>query len=427
MANFICKVLTPQGQIVKLKVSEKDKISCLKKLKRNGMTPIDVKKSISIFSKDKKKILNANVLSKTNKKSKKEYEILLSNKVSLAEVKEFTKTFYLLKKSNFTNSHALITIINNTNNVVFKNCLREILKAVDDGKYMYKVMKEYKNIFPLVYVNFIKTGELTGVLEESLKYAITYLEDDEKIRSKITNILVPNIFMFLGIIIVIIASILIGIPNLQNLILSNGSKIVLPKVTVAVSTILTILIRSWYVWFILIAIGIGILIKYISTKDGKYKFDKFLYSNGLVGKIYYLSDFTRIMRSIYLNLQNKMRVEDALEISKNVTKNTHMQKTIEKAISNLYVGKSWLDPFEEEKILTTVTTELLKKGFSTKSEQTVEHTINYLDKRLEEEIENLLKKTLEISYIIVGVALLTFLVIVFIPYLQILLSQFLFI
>ena len=427
MANFICKVLTPQGQIVKIKVNEKDKISCLKKLKRNGMVPIDVKKSFSIFKKDKKRNLNSKILSTTSKKNKKQYEIPISNKVSLSEVKEFTKTLYLLKKSNFTNSHALITIINNTDNVVFKKCLRDILKSIEEGKYMYKVMKEYKNVFPLIYVNFIKTGELTDNFEDSLKYAITYLEDEEKIRSKITNILVPNIFMFFGIIIVIAVAILIGVPNLQNLLLESGSKTALPKVTVIVSKILIVLIKTWYIWVISIVIGVSILIKFSSTKDGKYRLDKFLYSNGLVGKIHYLLDFTRIIRSIYLNLKNKMRIEDALEISKNVTKNSYMHNTIEKSISNLYVGKSWLEPFEEEKILSTVTTELLKKGFSIKSEQTIQSTINYLDKKLEEEIEIFLKKILEISYIIVGLTLLVFVLIVFIPYLQILLSQLLFI
>ena len=52
MQNFICKVLTPQGQIVKIKMTEEDKITCLKKLKKNGMTPISVESSTE-FSKTK--------------------------------------------------------------------------------------------------------------------------------------------------------------------------------------------------------------------------------------------------------------------------------------------------------------------------------------------------------------------------------------
>ena len=35
MDSFICKVRTPQGQITKVNMQEKDKITCVKKLKRN--------------------------------------------------------------------------------------------------------------------------------------------------------------------------------------------------------------------------------------------------------------------------------------------------------------------------------------------------------------------------------------------------------
>ena len=59
MASFECKVLTPQGQTVTLNMKEKDKISCLKRLKENGMTPIEVTKKFDPFGfvKDKQKKL----------------------------------------------------------------------------------------------------------------------------------------------------------------------------------------------------------------------------------------------------------------------------------------------------------------------------------------------------------------------------------
>ena len=69
MSSFICKVLTPQGQIVKVKMSEEDKITCLKKLKKNGMTPISIE-STTDFSMKKKSKISANVYSKRKKKIK---------------------------------------------------------------------------------------------------------------------------------------------------------------------------------------------------------------------------------------------------------------------------------------------------------------------------------------------------------------------
>ncbi len=68
MSKFICKVITPQGQIVKLKMTENDKITCLKKLKKNGMTPI----SIDIcreFTRSKKKYYKLTIMGRTGKKN----------------------------------------------------------------------------------------------------------------------------------------------------------------------------------------------------------------------------------------------------------------------------------------------------------------------------------------------------------------------
>ena len=35
MAKFVCKVMTPQGQNAVVTIKEKDKISCIKRLKDN--------------------------------------------------------------------------------------------------------------------------------------------------------------------------------------------------------------------------------------------------------------------------------------------------------------------------------------------------------------------------------------------------------
>ena len=195
MANsFICKVLTPQGQVVKIKMTENDKIECLKKLKRNGMTPISIKHSLSKFKSLEKG--TAKIYSKRKNVKKNNIIIQLSNRVSTQEIKVFTQDFYMLKKSNFTSEHALKTIISNTKNLELKRVLNIMLKSIQKGIPLYKTMEEYKNIFPLEYTYLIKMGELTGKLEVSLEYVIKYLDNEEKLKSRINKILIPNIIMY---------------------------------------------------------------------------------------------------------------------------------------------------------------------------------------------------------------------------------------
>lgn len=132
MSSFICKVLTPQGQIVKIKVTEDDKIKCLKKLKKNGMTPISVKKSIEILPKRKKKN-SANIYSKRKKKINIDFnkKILFSDNIQIEDIIKFTHDFYILKKSKFTNKHALITLVNTTKSQKFKDILHKMISNLD--------------------------------------------------------------------------------------------------------------------------------------------------------------------------------------------------------------------------------------------------------------------------------------------------------
>ena len=52
---------------------------------------------------------------------------------------------------------------------------------------MYTTMEYYSNIFPYIYTNMIKVGELSGSLTNSLKQAVEYLDDTEALNKKIRS------------------------------------------------------------------------------------------------------------------------------------------------------------------------------------------------------------------------------------------------
>ena len=53
MPQFNCKVLTAQGQIIKSRVEEASRLACIRKLRRNGLTPISVTPVVTILSSKK--------------------------------------------------------------------------------------------------------------------------------------------------------------------------------------------------------------------------------------------------------------------------------------------------------------------------------------------------------------------------------------
>ena len=66
------------------------------------------------------------------------YALVKSNKITNRDLVIFTQNFYLLKKANFNNIHALNTIIESTENPKFKEILEDILAGVESRrKYVF--------------------------------------------------------------------------------------------------------------------------------------------------------------------------------------------------------------------------------------------------------------------------------------------------
>ena len=54
-----------------------------------------------------------------------------------------------------------------------------------------------------------------------------------------------------------------------------------------------------------------------------------------------------------MNISNGVRIQEALEISRNVVNNQIMVTLIEQAINKVYNGELWIEPFEDAKLRIT--------------------------------------------------------------------------
>lgn len=176
MPLYAYRALTNDGHIVKNKIEDASKNAVIKKIKRNDLTPISVvqlktktqknKKNISNVEEMLENLNNGNVIKRTPKrkistKEKISNALIKTNKISPKDVIIFTQKFYLLKKANFNNIHALTTIIESTEHPKFKEILEDLLAGVEAGENMYSTMEYYPDVFPYIYVNMIKVGELS--------------------------------------------------------------------------------------------------------------------------------------------------------------------------------------------------------------------------------------------------------------------------
>lgn len=191
MPLYNYKAANSKGEIVhNRKVEAISKFVLLKKLKENGLLPITVtqikvsNRASKIMKKQKKNVESSNsvlktvreqeiaknVTSKGNSFTEKAKKALFSNvNITNRDIVIFTQNFYLLKKANFNNIHALSTIIETTENDSFKAIIEDILLGVEAGENMYSTMEYYTGVFPPIYINMIKVGELSRIINKSFR------------------------------------------------------------------------------------------------------------------------------------------------------------------------------------------------------------------------------------------------------------------
>jgi type IV pilus assembly protein PilC len=452
MPEFYCKTLTPQGQVVRSVVEESSRLACIRKLRRNGLTPITVTPKVTVTVSDptKRNKKARNLRPTSNLDSRREFKSKNKNKnkkaqagifsmlnsdigggggrkkISTRDICVFTQNFYLLKKANFNNIHALSTVIETTENPRLKVILEDILAGVEGGEYMYITMEYYSNVFPYIYINMIKVGELSGSLELSLKQAIDYLQNNDKLTKRIKKILIPNILMFVGLTVGTMVAVVVGVPMLKGIFDSVGSQEELPAVTMWLYYFTLNLKSHWYIIVgVILAIVFGVYV-WLSTPKGRYDFDYFKYTMPIFGKLRYLLDFSRLMQCVNLNLQNGMRIQDSLEVSKNVVKNTVMMSMVETAINNIFIGQSWIEPFEDASLGDAMCTEMLKIGMQTDLPEMISKMLEYVETDIDNTLQKIVKVLPEIAYIFVGIVLIFFVVAVLVPVISLYMGSWMF-
>lgn len=441
MPTYMYKAVTSSGIIVRNRVEAASKQNLVRALKENNLMPITIeqlaysakkKKSKKKNIKDIEEIMkNANTTQINTKKTstvKEKINMYLSKteKVTSRDLVIFTQNFYLLKKANFNNIHALKTIMESTENITFKGILEDILAGVEAGENMYTTMEYYSDVFPYIYINMIKVGELSGSLTNSLEQAVRYLDSSEALNKKIKGILIPNIVQFALLLVMLFVGTLVAIPAIQNVYDEMGSKDTLPAVTLWFQGVVNNLMEFWYIPLVIVLALVAAIIFYINTPKGKYKFDYFKYKMPIFGQLIFALDFSRLMKAMLLNLENGMRIQESIEVSKNVIQNYVMLSIIETSLSNIIIGDSWIEPFEKSGLAKPMITEMLKIGMQTDLTEMMAKLVEYLEIDIDNIMEKVMKILPQAVYAIVGAVLIFFVVVVLVPCVQVYMGDFLF-
>lgn len=445
MPQYKYKALTKGGQIIRNRMEDVSQQNIINRLKENGLTPISIEKAgfeIPFLTGAKKQRKNKaatittsqNAVKKMREKeakktsgARKDVNIDLSflDRVKNEDVVAFTQSMYLLKRADFTNVRALTTLLENTKNKAMRNVIEDILNGVENGEYIYTTMEYYSKIFPEIYVSMIKTGELGGTLVQSLEQALKYLDETMRIKRSVKKALMMPLLQSVLMIAMSIVCIVVGLPIMQNLYEQFGVEDRIPAATKAVAGFINAMGEYWPITLIVIGGIIALFIFWKKTPDGRYKWDEFKLKMPIFGALILRLNLQKFFKAMQLNLANGSKLQDAIDVSKNITKNYVILSMLEAAQANLQVGESWIAPFESFKNFPPMILEMLRIGMETDMVQMIDKINDFIENDIEITISRIMKSLPEVSTALMGIILIAFTVIILKPIMDVYLGTFL--
>ena len=76
-----------------------------------------------------------------------------------------------------------------------KKAVSQILRAVQQGKSLAEALAEFPKIFPPLYINMVKAGEIGGFLDSTLQRLAEYMDRAQQVQDEIKSALTYPILL----------------------------------------------------------------------------------------------------------------------------------------------------------------------------------------------------------------------------------------
>jgi len=330
-------------------------------------------------------------------------------RVKRKEIFIFFRQMSILIEADVPLVQSLRALGQQVENPGFEEMIFNIANDVDGGMSFSKALSKYPKVFSNFCINLIRTGEVSGRLQESSIYLANYLEKEYYLVSKVRGAMIYPVFIFITFITVAILVLIMVIPQLTSILIESGQDLPLPtKIIIATSDF----VKS-FGWIVLIMffIGLGFLWNYIKRDKGRFVFDRFILKIPIFGKILQETYLARLSDTLYALIKGGVPIIQGLIISGDVVGNIVFQKILNKAKDGVKSGKSISSELNKHKEFPPLFCQMVRTGEETgKLNMVFEKLSDFYNKEVDNIVNNLsaLIEPVLIVFLAAGVAVLVF-------------------
>lgn len=399
MAEFICRLGTPSGEIMTRVVEANAASEAKIRLEEEGF------KVFAVSSADKG--LSAVLPLGGGKNKVKQGDFLL-----------FNQQFSALLRAGIPVLQSINLLKTRSASSALRATLADVEEKIKSGVPLSEAF-ESQGTFPKIYTASILAGEKSGALDDVLARYVDYLKRNVAIARKLRGALAYPLFLLIAATFMVAFLTLYIVPRMSELFKGLSANQGLPTITVVVLTISTTLASNIF-WILPLALVlIFALIFWFKTPTGKLLLDNFLLRLPIAGNLIKQMTTAQLARSLSTLLSGGITVPDAWDIASQAITNAELRRRSQSVLPMIREGRMFTEALEQANWMPELALDMVGIGEKSGSlREMLDEVANFYDAEAEVRLEQLTTLLEPIILVVMAAIVIVILLAIYLPIIQ---------
>ena len=268
------------------------------------------------------------------------------NRPRIKDVVVFTRQLSTLIEADVPLAEGMRTMAQQTDNPSFARVIGDVSERLEGGTSLSGAFAAHPKLFSQFFIKLIRSGEVSGRLQQTLMYLADYLERNQAILSKVRNALAYPAFIVVAMVAVALIMAVYVLPQLLVIFEESGAT-ALPITTRILIAVVNFV--NDYIFLILgfIALIVFGLRQWVKSEDGREQWDAIKIRMPIFGTILKTLYLSRLAENLATLVKSDIAILDALRVTADVVDNSVYRNILLHAEEQVRGGGSISDVFRQ--------------------------------------------------------------------------------
>lgn len=399
MAEFVCRLGTPSGEIVTRIVEASGAADARVQLERDGYRVFDVASTASG--------LKSLLPGATAKSKVKQADFLL-----------FNQQLSALLRAGIPVLQAISLLRARSQSGNLRNVLADVEEKIKNGQPLSQAF-ESQGIFPKIYTASILSGEKSGALDDVLQRYVEYLKRSVGVARKLRGALAYPAFLLVAATFMIAFLTLYIVPRMSDLFKSLSTQGSLPTVTLAVLWLSnTVASNIWWILPLVLIIAAALYI-WLRTDSGRLTLHRLLLKLPVAGALIRQMATAQLARSLSTLISGGITVPDSWEIASQALNNLELRRRSQAVLPMIREGRGFTEALEQANWIPALGLDMIGIGERSGSlREMLDEVAAFYDAESEVKLEQLTTLLEPLILVVMAAIVLAILLAIYLPIIQ---------